>query len=71
MKSIPRLERVQYDSLRLIEKSRSARSAALLGGGTIGLRVPLQGAGHILIRFVQVLAVRLHWVCVLRNSSLI
>ena len=69
VKSIPRLDRVQYDSLRLITWSRSARSAALLVDGASGLCRNVLSAGQILIRFAQVLAVRLHCVCVLPSYS--
>ena len=66
---MPRPERVKYDNLRLITQPRSACSAALFVGGTSGLRENVHSAGHILIRFAQVLAVRLHWVWAVACSN--
>ena len=65
----PRLDRVQQDNLRLITQPRSARSAALLVGGSSGLSKNVRSARHTLTMFAHVLAVRLHCVCVLPSSS--
>lgn len=51
------------------EQPRSAGSAALLVGGSSGLRKNVHSARHTLTMFAHVLAVRLHCVCVLPSSS--
>jgi len=63
MNRSPRVDRVGAEILRLLAIALSARSASLLVGGTSGSSRKVHTAGQSLIKFAQVLVVRVHWPC--------